>query len=309
MGLGIGTWSARHAQALLGSIGALARSPLATALTVIVIGLALALPLGVKLVVDNVRAATGDFAGTVHLSVFLKTDVALSRAELLAKSARGRTGVAEVVLIPADAGLKEFREYSGFGAALGALPGNPLPHVLRVRPRADTRSAAGLESLRRYFAAWPEVDFVQADADWVNRLDAILALLRTVLGFAAGLLGLGVLAIVGNTIRLEILNRRAEIEVTKLVGGSNAFVRRPFLYTGALYGLGGALLAWLLAAAGTLVLREPAARLAKLYGSGFVLAGPSASDAGVLLASGLLLGLVGAWISAARHLAAIEPRA
>jgi cell division transport system permease protein len=150
---------------------------------------------------------------------------------------------------------------------------------------------------------------VQADSDWVNRLDAILALLRSVLVLTAALLGLGVLAIVGNTIRLEILNRRAEIEVTKLVGGSNAFVRRPFLYTGVLYGLAGALLAWLVVAGATLAVREPVARLAKLYGSGFTLTGPPLRDVGVLVASGVLLGLVGAWISAARQLAAIEPRA
>jgi cell division transport system permease protein len=140
--LGIGTWITRHVQALLGSLGRLARSPFATALTVIVIGLALALPLGLRVVVDNARAATGDLAEAVHVSVYLKTDVALSKAELLARSARERSGIAEVLLIPADKGLEEFREYSGFGDALGALQGNPLPHVLRVRPQPDARSRA-----------------------------------------------------------------------------------------------------------------------------------------------------------------------
>src|SRR5262249_54895341 len=152
--------------------------------------------------------------------------------------------VAHVKLISADKAMAEFKEYSGFGAALDALKENPLPHVLHVQPRNDSQTAAAVESLRRYFSAWPEVDLVQVDSDWVKRFNAILEVLRRLLIIAAALLGAGVLAVIGNTIRLEILNRRAEIEVTKLVGGSNAFVRRPFLYTGVLYGLGGALLAW-----------------------------------------------------------------
>ena len=137
-----------------------------------------------------------------------------------------------------------------------------MPHVLHVRPRPEDSSPAALDSLRRYFSAWPEVDVVQIDAEWVLRFNAILELLRRLLLIAAALLGVGVLAVVGNTIRLEIAARRAEIEVTKLVGGSNAFVRRPFLYTGMLYGLGGALLAWGLIALAIAVLGEPVATLA-----------------------------------------------
>jgi cell division transport system permease protein len=125
----------------------------------------------------------------------------------------------------------------------------------------------------------------------------------------AALLGAGVLAVIGNTIRLEILNRRAEIEVTKLVGGSNAFVRRPFLYTGVLYGLGGAALAWTIVEIAVIVLGRPITTLAELYGSHFALEGPSLDDVGVLLAAGIVLGWMGAWISAARHLRRIEPRA
>jgi cell division transport system permease protein len=123
------------------------------------------------------------------------------------------------------------------------------------------------------------------------------------------LLGVGVLAVIGNTIRLEIQGRRAEIEVTKLVGGSNTYVRRPFLYTGVLYGLGGALLAWGMIGAAVVVLGDAAATLARLYGSRYVLHGPTGYDIGILLGSGALLGWLGAWISATRHLRAIEPRA
>ena len=307
--MSLGVASGRHLQALLGSLGRLARSPLATLLTVLVIALALALPGALRLFVANAQAATGNFAGAVDVSVFLKTDVPLERARQLAQAAQQRADVASVTVIPADKGLEDFRSYSGFGAALAALKENPLPHVLHLRPRAGASSAAALEGLRRYLAAWPEVELVQVDSEWVLRFNAILELLGRVLLIAAVLLGLGVLAVVGNTVRLEIQARRAEIEVTKLVGGSNAFVRRPFLYTGALYGLGGALLAWGILAVTLLVLHEPVARLARLYGSRFELQGLAPEDVGVLLGAGLVLGWLGAWLSAARHLRSIEPRA
>lgn len=302
-------WGTRHLQALLGALGRLARNPLGSLFTLTVIGLALALPMGLKLFVDNARLATGDFANAVDLSVYLKSDVALAKAQQLARSVRSRPGVAEVQLVSADDGLAEFREHSGFGEALEALKDNPLPHVLNVRPAAGASSAADLEALRRYFAAWPEVDLVQVDSQWVQRFAAILEVLRRLLAIFAAGLGIGVLAVVGNTIRLEILNRRAEIEITKLVGGSDAFVRRPFLYTGALYGLGGALLACALVAVAAGLLARPVGTLAGLYGSRFALAGLRLSDAGALLLAGLALGLVGAWLSAARHLSSIEPRA
>jgi len=300
---------ARHTQALLGSVGRLARNPFATALTLLVIGLALALPLALSLFVANAQAATGEFANAVDLSVYFKTDVPLAKAEQLAADARQRAQIAAVTLIPADKALQEFRTYSGFGAALEALKDNPLPHVLHVRPRPEASSPASLESLRRYFTAWPEVDIVQIDSEWVMRFNAILEVLRRLLVIAAALLGAGVLAVIGNTIRLEILNRRAEIEVTKLVGGSNGFVRRPFLYTGVLYGLGGAVLAWLIVEAAVAILGEPVATLAQLYGSRYSLQGPSGDDIGIVLAAGVVLGWLGAWISAARHLRSIEPRA
>jgi cell division transport system permease protein len=298
----------RHLQALLASCGRLVRSPLATLLTLLVIALALALPLALRLFVSNAQAATGNFASAVDLSVFLKTDVPLAKAQQLAQAARQRADIANVTLIPADKGLEDFRTYSGFGDALAALKENPLPHVLHVRPQGGS-SGATLEALRRYFAAWPEVDVVQVDTEWVLRFNAILEILRRLLLLAAVVLGVGVLAVIGNTIRLEIQARRAEIEVTKLVGGSNAFVRRPFLYTGVLYGLGGALLALGIVAAAIAVLAAPVATLARLYGSRYLLQGPSPEDVGVLLAAGVVLGWLGAWLSAARHLRSIEPRA
>jgi len=307
--MSLGVASGRHLQALLGSLGRLMRNPFASFMTLLVIALALALPAGLRVLVSNAQAATGNFASAVDLSVFLKTDVSLVKAQQLAQAAQQRPDVAAVTLIPADKGLEDFKSYSGFGEALAALKENPLPHVLHVRPRAEASSPASLQTLRGYFSAWPEVDLVQVDSEWVMRFNALLEVLRRLLLIAAALLGVGVLAVIGNTIRLEIQARRAEIEVIKLVGGSNSYVRRPFLYTGVLYGLGGALLAWGIVALIVLVLGDSVATLARLYGSRYVLTGLAPEEAGMLVAAGVVLGWLGAWISAARHLRGIEPRA
>jgi cell division transport system permease protein len=297
----------RHAHALVSSAGHLARAPFATVFTVVVMGLALSLPLGLDVLVRNVRGATSDFSGAVGLSAYLHTGVSEQRAQQLADTARARAGVGTVTLITAGQALAQFRTQSGFGAALDALEGNPLPHVLAITPLATNASPADMESLRRYLAAWPEVESVQLDGAWVARFNAILNLLRRSLLLAAALLGVGVVAVVGNTIRLEIQNRRAEIEVTKLVGGTNGFVRRPFLYTGALYGLLGGLAAWLVVEASLRALAPAAAQLAQSYGSRFELAGPSLRDLEYLLGMGTSLGWLGSWLAAARHLARVEP--
>ena len=271
-------------------------------------GLALALPLALNVLVRNVRDATGDFSEAVGLSVYLKPEVPEQNARQLAKSAGERAGVASVTLITAAQALEEFRAQSGFGAALDALPDNPLPNVLTIRPAPDAASPAQLEALRSYLLSWPEVDSVQLDRDWVLRFSAILELLRRVVLITAVLLGAGVIAVVGNTIRLEILNRRAEIEVTKLVGGSNALrapavsVRRRALWPAR------PALAWGIVALARVSLAPAALRLAAAYGSGFMLRGPTLRELGMLLLAGMVLGWLGAWIAAARQLARIEPR-
>jgi cell division transport system permease protein len=298
-----------HAQSLVGSIGRLARAPFATALTVLVIGLALALPLALGLFVSNAMSATGGFSGAVDVSVYFRPEVTLARVEELARTARARPGVAGIEVISSAEALKEFQQYSGFGAAVQALGANPLPNVLHVRPTAAASTPADLDALRHFLSSWPEVDLVQADAQWVLRFNAILELLRRVLGIAAAFLGVGVLAVIGNTIRLEIQGRRPEIEVVRLVGGSTGFIRRPFLYAGMLYGFGGAVLAWGMVETAVLVLSKPMAALAHLYGSSYSLSGPALAQVGIVLGAGLMLGWLGAWLAAARHLRGIEPRA
>jgi cell division transport system permease protein len=302
-------WLTRHLQSALFAAGRLARAPLATSFTVLVIAVALTLPTALGLAVISVRGATGDFATAVDVTVYFKQDVPREKAEQLAASLRQRSGIASVKLVTAEDALESFRNQSGFGGALDVLSSNPLPHALDIRPAADATSPERMASLQRYLTAWPEVELVQVDTEWVQRLNAILDLLRGIVTGAAILLGFGVLAIVGNTVRLEINNRRAEIEVTKLVGGTDAFVRRPFLYTGVYYGLLGAILATLLVVIGLALLNQPVGRLAQTYGSDFRLMTPGLREIGGLLGAGALLGLLGAWTVAARHLSRIEPRA
>jgi cell division transport system permease protein len=305
----ISNWAARHGHALVSSLGHLARHGFATALAIGVMGLALALPLGLEVLVRNVRGATGDFSDAVGMSVYLKMQTSEQSARQLAQNLRAHAGVAGVTLITAAQALEEFRDSSGFGAALDALTDNPLPHVLIVRPAADASSPAQMEALRTAITAWPEVDSVQLDRDWLQRFDALVDLLRRVLWISAGLLGAGVIIIVGNTIRLEIRSRSAEIEITQLVGGSRAFVRRPFLYTGALYGLLAGALGWAIVEAARAALAPSAARLAALYGEQYTLAGPTLRELGLITLLGLVLGWTGAAIASGREIARSAPAA
>jgi cell division transport system permease protein len=305
----VSSYGTRHLQALFGALGRLTRAPLATLLTLIVIGVALALPAGLALVVNNLRLATGDLATAVDFTVHFKLGTAIERVQLVAKNARERPGIDSVTVTSADAALEEFKTASGFGDALAALKDNPLPHHLTVRPALNASGPVDVESLRRYFLAFPEVEIVQLDLDWIRRLHSLLDLLKRSLLIVMAVLGLGVLAVIGNTIRLEIQQRRAEIEVTKLVGGSNAFVRRPFLYTGIFYGLGGALLAALIVAGGLAYLDQTVRVLSAQYGGQFRMAGLGSQGVGILAGVGAALGWLGALISTGRHLRQIEPRA
>jgi cell division transport system permease protein len=305
----VSSYFTRHLQAFFGALGRLARAPLATLLTLIVIGVALSLPAGLALLVNNMRTATGDLGNALDFTVFFKAATPIERVQLLAKNARERPGIESVTVRTADQALEEFKQASGFGDALSALSDNPLPHHLIVRPLASASGPAEVENLRRYFSAFPEVDIVQLDLDWVRKLHSMLDVLRRVFWVVVAVLGLGVLAVIGNTIRLEIQQRRPEIEVTKLVGGSNAFVRRPFLYTGLFYGLGGALLAALIVFGGLSYLGQAVGDLSVQYGNRFSMEGLGPRGVGLLAGVGAALGWLGALISTGKHLRAIEPRA
>lgn len=305
----VSSYATRHLQALFGSLGRLMRAPLATMLTLIVIGVALALPAGLGLLVSNLRAATGDLGNALDFTVHFKLGTPVERVQQLARGARERPGIDSVTVKTADQALEEFKQASGFGDALSALADNPLPHHLVVRPSAEANGPTEVENLRRYFSAFPEVELVQLDLDWVRRLHSLLDVLKRFFWVVVAVLGLGVLAVIGNTIRLEIQHRRPEIEVTKLVGGSNAFVRRPFLYTGLFYGLGGSLLAAAILLGGMTYLQQAVGDLSAQYGGQFSMRGLGGEGFGILVGVGVGLGWLGALVSTGRHLRAIEPRA
>ena len=210
------------------------------------------------------------------------------------------------VITKAEA-LAEFQEMSGFGAALDALEANPLPSVVVVQPAATHSDAEAVKTLVAAFATQAEVDVAQFDLQWVKRLYAMMEFVQRGVLVLAALLSVAVLLIVGNTIRLSIENRRDEIEIAKLVGATNAFIRRPFLYTGFWYGLFGGLLAHALVSSALELLREPTRQLALVYYSDFALLGLEGAASTVLVGSGALLGLAGSWVAVGRHLSSIEP--
>jgi cell division transport system permease protein len=305
--MNIQAYFARHAQTLVGSLGRIVGHPFATLMTMGVVAIALALPLLLNVFLTNGRTVIGGWNDAFDLSVYMDKKSDSARATGLAKQLRQRDDVAAVRVIPADQALAQFRDESGFGKALDALSDNPLPDTLVVTPTLLASTPQGTEALKTAIAAMADVHAVQLDTEWVKRLHAMLDILRRVVLLTACLLGAGVVLIVGNTIRLDILNRRAEIEVMKLVGASDGFARRPFLYSGIWYGLGGGLMALTLVAIAVAVLARPVDELAKLYGSQFQLQGLSFPLGASVLALAVGLSWFGSWLAATRHIRGIDP--
>lgn len=305
--MSVSDYLARHAQNAISALGMLSRQPVATALTVLVIGIALALPASLEILVRSAQSVAGTWKEVRDFSIYLKPGGTLEQAQQLSEALKRKPGIADVTVIPAERALAEFREDQTFGPVLNALTGNPLPHTLVVRPTADA-PAGDLAGLRQEVSARPEVDLVQMDTEWLSRLNAILDFVRRALWLAAGLLVGAVVVIVGNTIRLDIQQRRHEIEVAKLLGATDAFVRRPFIYLGFWYGLIGGCIALLVVTAGLLALSGPLQRLASLYQAnfdGFRVTGTLALG---VVGGGLLAGCGGAWAAVGRHLSAIQPK-
>jgi len=303
----VSIWVTRHISTSIGSLGRLVRQPFASLMIILVIAVTLALPAAINLVVKNARSVSGGWDNALDFSVFLKQQVSVGDAEVLGKLIGQRADVESVRFISADDALAEFKQQSGFGEALEHLPSNPLPHTLVVRPGPGNTSAS-LILLQEEIGNLPETDYVQVDTEWIQRFHAILDIVRQAIAIGAGLLGIAIVVIIGNTIRLDIENRRDEIEVTKLIGATNAFVRRPFLWTGFWYGLFGGVMALALVQYGLFMLGGPIARLSGLYQSKIAIASLSLAEGAAIIGIGIFLGLFGSWFTAARHMRRIEPK-
>jgi len=300
-------WALRHVATSVGALGRLVRQPFASLMTILVIAVTLALPAAMHLVIKNAQSLSGNWDSALDFSLYLKPGTSTEDAARLAELIRQRADVQAVTLISSEEALEEFKLQSGFGSALDHLSENPLPHTIVVRP-AGRNTEQSMALMQEELGNLPETDFVQADTDWVQRFHAILDMLERAIAIGAGLLGAAIVVIIGNTIRLDIQNRREEIEVTKLIGASNGFVRRPFLYSGLWYGLGGGVLALVLVAYGMFALKAPVGRLAGLYDSSFSILSLSFEESLLTIGTGVALGLAGSWLAVARHLRRIEPR-
>jgi len=304
---GLNNYLLRHAQTLIYALGQMSRRPFSTLMTVAVIGIALAMPAGLHVLLKNVQTVLSGWDSAAQISLFLHKGGSEQSALALADKLRARPEIASVDYISAGQAMDEFRRLSGFGDALGALDENPLPPVLVVHPALAQQDPASLKSLVTELRQQATVDLAQLDMQWVKRLYGLMEIGRRGVWVLGSLLALAVLLVVGNTIRLAIQNRRDEIVITKLIGATDAFIRRPFLYTGLWYGLLGGVIAFVLVQASLWVLAEPVNNLAGLYNSNFRLGGMGLMTISLLLSGGMLLGLLGSWLAVGRHLRDIEP--
>src|SRR5690554_678195 len=299
-------WLKNHRASLIDSTSRLVRQPFGSFFTCLVMAVALSLPMGLALLLDNVSQLGGSWQRAAQISLFLELDSGDAYGELLRDEIAAHEHVAEAQWISREQALTEFQVQSGLGEALRELPDNPLPGSILVTPEVIDKDAlvALLDELKKL----PKVEQAQLDLMWIERLAAILQVGEHFIFALAVLLIAALLLVVGNTIRLHIENRRTEIEVINLVGGTAGYVRRPFLYMGVLYGLVAGVLSWVLLAFGLDWLNESVVRLAQLYGSDFSLSNVPIEDGFSLLFGAVLLGYIGAWLAVARHLRELSPR-
>lgn len=300
-------WLAQHAQSFIFSLGQLLRNPLGNLFSITVIGIAMALPAGFYMILGNAQRVMDNWDGAVQIALYLKPEITDSRAADLFSELSRIESIEHAILITREEALEEYLKFSGFAEALDALDENPLPPMMLLQPRFDSLSSAEGEALLERLAKLPEVDTAQFDRQWVKRLVVILNILQRAVIILATLLSVAVLLIIGNTIRLSIMNKRAEIEINKLFGATNAFIQRPFLYSGLLYGVAGGLIAWVLLTLGLLMIEGPVNQLAALYHSDFRLQGLNFREVCLLVLGGGLLGIIGSWIAVGRHIREVEP--
>jgi len=301
----ISAYLLHHLKSLLFSLDKIYQAPTTTIMTVAVIGITLSLPGGFYLFLKNIDAISGDFRSSSQISLYLDLNISEKQARTLEKQIATTANVASTRFISREASLEEFRQNSGFGKSIDTLSSNPLPHTIIVEPvEADTFT---VRNLLNSLQAMPEVEIAKLDTEWLERLYTIIEIAKRSVIIITILFAFAVLLIIGNTIRLDIQNRYQEIIVTKLIGATDAFIRRPFLYGGVWYGLLGGIISWLIVEIGYLAISGPLERLNLLYQSDMNLITFSFHDFIILITSSTLLGLAGSWIAVARHLNQIEP--
>lgn len=293
-------WLLHHRQAAEQALRRLAATPLNTLLGALVVGIALALPAGGEMLLSNFQRLAQNAAGAPQISVFMAIEAGKKESAEVESRLRRHSLAAAVRLVPREETLRRFKTGEGLGEVIESLPRNPFPDAFVVVPRSD--SPEELERMRAEFAQYPRVEHVQLDSAWVKKLDAMLRLSRLAVGALAVLLGVALLAVTFNTIRLQILSRSAEAEVSRLLGASDSFIRRPLYYFGALQGMAGGAVAWIIVFAAAQLLKAPVGELAALYGLDFPFNVLSLADSLVLLGAAASLGWLGAWCSSARHL-------
>ncbi|WP_283788683.1 permease-like cell division protein FtsX [Bermanella sp. WJH001] len=296
-----------HKLMAVDSLKRLLAAPASSLMTWLVLAIALSLPMTLYVSLENVKQLSRNWDQTSQISVYLKKGVLDRFADDMTQDIASWPEVSSAVYIAPDQALKEFSASTGLSDVIFGLGDNPLPGVISVIPRLANQDETTLEQLQLKLEQQRHVDSVQLDLLWVKRLYQFMELGQRLVWALAALLGLAVLLIIGNTIRLSIESRRDEIRVVKLVGGTDAFVRRPFLYTGLWFGLGGGIIAWLLLSMGLFWLSGPVEQLISLYGSDFTLKGLGFVDSFLLILDGVVLGWLGAWLAVSRHLSSIEP--
>lgn len=300
-------WLAHHSTSAIESLLRLLQTPLQSLMTWLVVAVAVALPAALFVALINLQQIGQQWEDSSEMSAFLQMDARDQAIEELRKRLLARADIAQLTYISPAEALLEFRQYSGLGRIVDSLESNPLPAVFLIKPAPQTNNPAALEALQAELSGEPLIAEVRIDMQWVKRLQQLMAIAERIVIALAGLLALGLILIIGNTIRLAIENRRDEILVVKLVGGTNAWVRRPFLYTGLWYGLGGGIVAALLLAVGLAWLANPVNHLVDLYQSSFRLQGLGLIGSLQLVLLAGLMGLLGAWVAVGRHLSQIEP--
>lgn len=299
----------RHIQQAIGSLGDLWRTPFTSVMTVFVLGISLALPATLHLFVKNAQQVSEQWDSASQITLFLKLSINDKSAQNLVKRLKLYPEVTDVHYISAKQALKEFKILSGFGQSLEYLEKNPLPATILVIPTNRASQADAANELLAKLTQEREVDQAKLDLEWLTRLEAIAQLIKDIVSCVALLLCLSVVLIVGNTIRLAILSQQDAIAIMKLVGATDSFIQRPFLYSGFWYGIFGGILSWVVVSLLAQYLSTAVGNLTDLYQSNFQLQGLAFSEAAMLIILAVLLGLVGSYISVRNHIRAIEPNA